>query len=83
MTKTFEVPGKCNLNEEMVLEFVEVVDGIDIRTFRRNLRNLTFYFLNKEHQELSAEFQVFMQQLPAFFDFLDVVEGALPRDKTA
>lgn len=81
--KTFEVPSKSNITEEMVLEFVEVVDGIDIRTFRRNLRMLTFYFLNKEHQELSAEFQVFMQQLPAFFDFLDVVEGALPRNKTA
>ncbi|MDW3194991.1 MAG: hypothetical protein R8G66_21645 [Cytophagales bacterium] len=44
---------------------------------------LTFYFLNKEHQELSDEFQVFMQQLPAFFDFLDVVEGALLPNKTA
>ena len=83
MPKTFEVPGKSNITEEMVLEFVEVVDGIDIRTFRRNLRMLTFYFLNNEHQELSAEFQVFMQQLPAFFDFLDVVESALPRNNTA
>lgn len=44
---------------------------------------LTFYFLSNEHQELSAEFQVCMQQLPAFFDYLDVVEGALPPDKTA
>ena len=81
--KTFEVPGKCRLTEEMVLEFVEIVEGIEMRTFRRNLRMLTFYFLNREHQELSAEFQVFMQQLPAFLDFLEVVEDALLQEQTA
>lgn len=38
---------------------------------------LTFYYLNREHQELSAEFQVFMKELQALFDFLDVVEDEL------
>ena len=81
--KTLEIPNTSKITEEMVLELIEWVDEVDIFTFRRNLRMLTFYFLNKEHQELSAEFQVFMQQLPAFFNFLDVVEGALPRNEMA
>ena len=44
--KTFEVPGNSKITEEKLLELVEVVDGIDIRTFRRNLRMLTFYALS-------------------------------------
>ncbi len=67
----------------MVLEFVEIIDGIDIRTFRRNLRMLTFYFLNREHEGLSTEFQLFMKQLPAFFGFLDVIEDALQKEQTS
>lgn len=77
LTKTIHIPESYHITEPMILELVELLEGVDLKTMSRMIRMLTFYYLNREHQELSAEFQVFMKEVPALFDFLDVVEDEL------
>ena len=77
LTKTIHIPESYPITEPMILELAELLACCDLKTMSRTIRMLTFYYLNREHQELSAEFQVFMTELPALFDFLDVVEDEL------
>ncbi|MDW3195448.1 MAG: hypothetical protein R8G66_23935 [Cytophagales bacterium] len=77
LTKTIHIPESFPISEPMILELAELLSGTDLKTLSRSLRMLTFYYLNREHQELSAEFQVFMKEVPALFDFLDLVEDEL------
>lgn len=77
LTKTIHIPEYYPITEPMILELAELLEGSHLRTINRMIRMLTFYYLNREHQELSAEFQVFMKELPALFHFLDVVDDEL------
>ncbi|MEP0413346.1 hypothetical protein [Reichenbachiella sp.] len=67
----------------MLKEFVELIDYLDIQIFRRKMRTLVFHFISAEPGNLTGEFQKFAEQLPIFFDFLDLVEDELSKKKTA
>ncbi len=79
LTKTIHVPESYPITEPMILELAELLSSTDMKLISRNIRKLTFYYLNREHQEISVEFQVFMKELPALFDFLDVIEDEVTR----
>ena len=77
--KSIKVLQSSLVTEEMVCEFSEWVERVDIKVFSRSLRTLAFYHLNAERDQVTEDFRLFLDQLPAVFDFLDVVEDELEK----
>ncbi len=79
LTKTIHIPESYPITEPMVLELTELLEGTDIKVISRMIRRLTLEEVKREGAEMGAEFQVFMDALPALFAFLDVVEDELEK----
>ncbi len=80
--KVFTVPGSARATEKIVNEFVELIDFIDVRRLRKNLRLLTLHFISSERDDITEDFREFLEELPVFFDFLDFVEEELLKQES-
>ena len=75
------VPSHSLANEKMINEFSELLGFIEVKSLRRKLRQLTLSFISNESENLTDDLSDFLQEINIFFDFLDVIEDELDREK--
>ena len=75
MAESYIIPEGSKLTIRMVNELIELLDSVDIKLLRKQLRSLSFMLINEK--ELTSDNQEFLKDLPAFFVFLDALEEEL------
>jgi hypothetical protein len=65
----------------MMVEFAELLGFVDLKKLRRKLRLITLNFIATESENLTDDLPEFLQELNIFFDFLDVIEDELEKQK--
>lgn len=75
------IPSHSLANEKMINEFSELLGFIEVKSLRRKLRQLTLSFISNESENLTDDLPNFLQEINIFFDFLDVLEDELEREK--
>ncbi|MDW3194596.1 MAG: hypothetical protein R8G66_19615 [Cytophagales bacterium] len=58
-------------SSESLEHFLEL---IEIPRFRKNLRHILFFYLQKEYEELMPDFNWFIEDMKFFFEFLDELD---------
>ncbi|WP_436517624.1 hypothetical protein [Ekhidna sp. To15] len=64
-----------NLTPEMIQAFDDFLDLVDVHAFRKNLREIFFYYLIHEYEELPSDFGRFTEDMGFLFGLLERVEG--------
>lgn len=75
MPESYIIPEGSKLTMRMVNELIELLDSVDIKLLRKQLRSLSFMLINEN--ELTTDNQDFLKDLPAFFVFIDALEEEL------
>ena len=75
------IPADSMVNDRMVIEFADLFGFIDIKKLRRKLRLYTMTFVMKEIENLPEDTPEFLEELNIFFDFLDIMEDELDKQK--
>ncbi|MGB5927185.1 MAG: hypothetical protein WBH03_03370 [Cyclobacteriaceae bacterium] len=75
------IPSNSVASEKMMVEFAELLGFVDFKKLRRKLRLITLNFIATESENLTDDLPEFLQELNIFFDFLDVIEDELEKQK--
>ncbi len=60
-----------NLTPEMIQTFDDFLDLVDVNSFRKNLREVFFYYLIHEYEELPPGFGDFVEDMGFLFGLFD------------
>ena len=75
------IPADSMVTDRMMIEFAELPSFIDLKKLRRKLRLYTMTYLMKEVENLPEDTPEFLEELNIFFDFLDIMEDELDKQK--
>lgn len=60
-----------NLTPEMIQAFDDFLDLVDVNIFRKNLREVFFYYIIHEYEELPPDFGDFVEDMGFLFALLE------------